>query len=134
MDGFVDRALVLAGGALYLNRSERNTECENATDRQQEAALQVYIDRMSELLLKEKLRTTDIQEVRDLARTRTLSILRVLDKRRSNLVFQFLREANLVDTPTSIFANANMMDTDLQGLNLLYGVRRRARDQVYYFY
>ncbi len=126
--------LVLAGGALYLNRSERNTERENATDRQQKAALQVNIDRISELLLKEKLRTTDIQEVRDLARTRTLSILRVLDKRRSNLVFQFLRETNLVDTPTSIFANANMMDTDLQGLNFLYGVRRRARDQVYYFY
>lgn len=81
--------LVLAGGALYLNRLERNTERENATNRQQEEALQVYIDRVSELLLKEKLRTIDIQELRDLARTRTLSILRVLDKGEVTWFFNF---------------------------------------------
>ena len=43
--------LFLAGGAFYLNRSERTTEREIAADRQQEAALQAYIDRMSELLI-----------------------------------------------------------------------------------
>jgi len=50
--------LVLAIGAFFLNQSERETERETAKDRQQEAALQAYIDNMSELLLKEKLRTT----------------------------------------------------------------------------
>ena len=58
--------LVLAIGAFYLERSERavdrktaddraKLERELATDRQQEAALQAYLDRMAELLLKENL-------------------------------------------------------------------------------
>ena len=45
----------LAGGAFYLNRSERAVEREIATDRQQEVALQTYLDRMTDLLLGEKL-------------------------------------------------------------------------------
>ena len=55
--------IVLAIGAYYLNRSERaverriaedraKLEREIATDRQQEATLQAYIDRISELLLE----------------------------------------------------------------------------------
>lgn len=47
--------LVLAIGALILNRSERETEREITKDRQQEAALQFYLDRMSELLLEKKI-------------------------------------------------------------------------------
>ena len=99
---------VLAGGAFFLNRSERNTEREIAMDRQQEAALQSYFDRMSELLLKEKLRTTRKSEVRDVARTRTLSIMRVLDTKRINLIIQFLSEAKLITDAKSIFNNAKM--------------------------
>jgi hypothetical protein len=55
--------LVLAAGAFYLERSERaverraaedhaKLEREIATDRQQEAALQTYLDRMADLLLE----------------------------------------------------------------------------------
>lgn len=109
---------VLAGGAIFLNRSERNTEREIATDRQQEAALQTYFDRMSELLLKEKLRTTKKAEVRDVARTRTLSIMRVMDTKRKVLIVQFLQEANLITDEKSLFKNANMQKMDLQYLSL----------------
>ncbi|MBN8658546.1 MAG: pentapeptide repeat-containing protein [Anaerolineae bacterium] len=112
--------LVLAGGAFFLNRSERKTEREIATDRQQDVALQTYFDRMSELLLKEKLRTTKKAEVRDVARTRTLSIMRVLDTKRNNIIIQFLREAELVTNNKSILIKANMRGMNLQGLNLGY--------------
>jgi hypothetical protein len=87
---------VLAGGAFFLNRSERNTEREIATDRQQEAALQSYLGRMAELLLKEKLRTTKKAEVRDVARTLTLTLLRGLDPTRKVIVLRFLIESGLI--------------------------------------
>lgn len=121
--------LVLAIGVFFLNRSERaierqtakdraELEREIAKDRQHEAALQAYLDHMSELLLKEKLRTTEIQEVRDLARTRTISILRGLDNKRSDLVIQFLREAKLIIDENSIMNGADMDGINLNGLDL----------------
>lgn len=132
--------LVLALGAFFLNRSERaverqiaddrrkedriladeraKLEREIAKDRQQEAALQAYIDRMSELLLKEKSRTTEIQEVRDVARTRTVSVMRGLDPNRNNQVIQFLRDANLIVDENSILNNAYMQKIELPNLDL----------------
>lgn len=120
---------VLALGAFVLNRSEKNLERQNlearsnlereiATDRQREAALQSYLDRMSELLLKEKLRTTEVQEVRDVARTLTISVMRTLDTTRNNLVLQFLREAKLITDENSILNNANMEGMNLANLDL----------------
>jgi len=112
--------LVLAGGVFYLNRSERaverriaedrtkedrrladdraKLEREIATDRQQEAALQAYIDRMAELLLKEELRNSEEnEEVCNVARIRTLTVLRGLDPKRKGLVLLFLKEAELIN-------------------------------------
>src|SRR6266568_9281838 len=43
--------LVLAVIAIFFNRAERKNEQAIATDNQQEAALQAYLDKMSELLL-----------------------------------------------------------------------------------
>lgn len=118
---------VLAGGAFYLNSSERNTEREIATDRQQEAALQSYLDRMSELLLKEKLQTTKKAEVRDVARTRTLTVLRGLDAVRKGLVVKFLYEAGLISKEKPIInltgaslLGANLRRADLHGADLKF--------------
>lgn len=121
--------LVLAIGAFFLQRSERAIERQAANnraelerdialDRQREEALQTYIDRMSELLLKEKLRTTKKKEIRDVARTRTISIMRVLDTKRNDLVIQFLREAKLVTDKNSILNGADMEKMSLSRLNL----------------
>lgn len=120
--------IVLALGVFILNRSERAIERENANnraelereiakDRQQEAALQSYIERMSELLIEKKLRTTKIKEIRDVARTLTISVMRTLDKDRNNLVIQFLREAQLITDKKSILNGANMEGMNLQGLD-----------------
>src|SRR5205823_13572712 len=68
-----------------------------ALDKQHEDLLQVYLDRMSELLLKEKLRSSKVSdEVRNVARVRTITILFQLDARRIGLVFAFLRQAGLM--------------------------------------
>ncbi len=69
-----------------------------ALDKQHEDLLQAYLDRMSELLLEKGLRTSpDGAEVRKVARTRTISVLRQLDARRVSDVFTFLHEAGLTD-------------------------------------
>jgi ABC-type nickel/cobalt efflux system permease component RcnA len=53
------------------------TEREIAADNQHEAALQAYLDKMSELLLKEKLRdSAEEDEIRKIARVWTLAVLR----------------------------------------------------------
>jgi uncharacterized protein YjbI with pentapeptide repeats len=121
--------VVLAVGAFYLNRSERaverqiaenraNLEREIASDRQKEDALQTYIDRMAELLIDKKLRTTEIKEVQDVARTRTITVMRGMDPRRNSLIIQFLREANLVIDEYSILKGANLEYLDLSNVFL----------------
>lgn len=107
--------LALAGGAFYLNRAERETERQIATDRQQEAALQSYLDRMSDLLLKENLRTSENEEVGNVARTRTLAVLRGLDARRKSVVLQFLHESKLVEGEKAVVI---LWDADLSGAEL----------------
>ena len=128
--------LVLAIGAFFLNRSEQSLERQAAKnraelereivkDRQQEAALQAYLDRMSDLLLKEKLLTTDKEEVHDLARTWTLTVLQGLDKERKGQVLKFLFDANLIKNINTIIplkgadlSGADLSDTNLSDINL----------------
>jgi uncharacterized protein YjbI with pentapeptide repeats len=122
--------LVLASGALYLNRSERaverkiaddraKLEREIATDRQQEAALQAYLDRMADLLLNENLRVSENEEVRNVARIRTLTVLRGLDAKRKGIVLRFLQESDHISgAPTIDLAGADLTEVDVTGANL----------------
>lgn len=123
--------LVLAGGVFYLNRSERNVERqiadnraklerEIATDRQQETALQSYFDRMAELLLTQNLLISDDEEVRNVARIRTLTVLQGLDENRKKYILLFLHEAGLITKGKSIINmfNANLSRVNLSGANL----------------
>lgn len=131
--------LVLAFGVFYLNRSERtierqrteervkeerklaedraNIERRIAIDSQQEAALQGYLDRMADLLLREKLGDSKSKnkEVRNVARVRTLTLLRGLDKTRKGLVLHFLNEAALINkvNPIVSLEGADLQNADL---------------------
>ena len=83
---------VLAVGGFVINltisRSEQEatkqraqSEREIAEDNQREAALQAFIDKLSELLLEKQLRqSTPEDEVRKIARVRTLTVLPRLDE------------------------------------------------------
>jgi uncharacterized protein YjbI with pentapeptide repeats len=98
-----------------------------ALDKQREDLLQIYLDRMSELLLEKKLGTSPDEEVRNVARVRTLTTIGQLDTKRQNAVLTFLREANLVDPEPgkSIVAlseaqlgNAALSETNFSSIDL----------------
>ncbi len=118
---------VLAGGALWFNwqarkieekGEEKRTQIEHeiANERYREEALQTYFNIITELLLREGLREriTD-QIVRDIARTRTISILRTLDGERRGLLLKFLYDAHLISKENSIIA---LNGAELKGSNL----------------
>ncbi len=123
--------IVLAVGAFLLNRSEREIERQRAeertkleheiaTDSQKEAALQSYLDRMADLLLKEKLRTTKNTEVREIAKIRTLTVLKGLDGKRKRMVLFFLKQAGLVrkEKPIIVLGGADFSNADLRNFGL----------------
>jgi uncharacterized protein YjbI with pentapeptide repeats len=120
--------LVLAVGALLFNLATTRTEQKIALDKQREDLFQKYLDCMSDLLLKENLRSSAVDaEARKFARVRTITILFQLDARRIGYVFAFLREAGLMSNkPNSSIVSlsqadlsrANLSETDLSGANL----------------
>lgn len=124
--------LILAGGVYFLYVSGREMgrrlfeeraqlEIKISADRQHEEALQIYIDRMSELLLKEKLSRFSPDEVRSVARIRTLAVLRGLDARRRGSLLLFLRDSRLVDREAVI----DLSGADLAGAILPFANLKR---------
>jgi pentapeptide repeat protein len=135
--------VVLAiGGYLFtytISRNERKaadrhneTEREIALDNQREAALQEYIDKMSELLLHEKLReAAELDEIVTIAQVRTLTVLPRLDAKLKKSLLQFLFDARLIyinrhiidlgsaDLSFADLNNAVLSNIDLSGANLV---------------
>lgn len=124
--------LALALVVLFFNQMNTSTERQIAEqryeqdqqialDKQREDVLQAYLDRMSELLLEKGLRTSQPDaEVRNVARTRTISVLRQLDGRRVGDVFAFLAEAGLVkdSDPIVSLEEADFSYVNWEGANL----------------
>src|SRR5260221_4346376 len=117
------------GGYLFNYTSSRNeqkatqvrdkTERDIASDNQRETALQEYINKMSELLLDKDhpLRESAPEdEVRKIARVRTLTVLPRLDIRRKWHVLQFLYESRLIEKSKRIvdLATADLRKDDLR--------------------
>src|SRR5260370_14950088 len=117
--------VVLAIGGYLLNLTLKRSEQDATLDNQREAALQGYIDKMSELLLKDHLRESILlprddsksffrrilrrlsgtsqtylevepEEVQTIARVRTLTVLSRLDGVRKGSVLQFLYDSGLL--------------------------------------
>jgi uncharacterized protein YjbI with pentapeptide repeats len=139
-------SLVLTVGVFYLIRSEHEIEQEGVgenakpereavADRQQEAAFQSYLDRMAELLQEKHLRTSENEEVRNAAKTRTLSVLERLDGKHRGMVLRFLKESGLIELKPVIdlhqanLAQADLERTDLNGANLTGAYLTEARLQ-----
>ena len=124
---------VIAGGVLLMSRSQRVGERQRAkerlaleqeieSDRQQEEALQAYFDRIIELVLKEKLSKFSPDEVRNVAKTRTHTVLRLLDGRRKGMVVLFLRDAGLIDRADAVI---DLCGADLRGARLVSASLKR---------
>jgi uncharacterized protein YjbI with pentapeptide repeats len=122
--------LFLAAAALVVRTSQRDNsrqrleersalEHEIETDRQREEALQMYFDRIIELVLKEKLSKFSPEEVRMVAKTRTHAVLRELDGRRKGMVILFLKDSNMIDREAVIdLAGADLREASLAFANL----------------
>jgi hypothetical protein len=95
----------LALVALIFNQATTSTERQIGLDKQRDDLLREFLDRMSELLLEKGLRASPADaEIRNVARTRTISVLRQLDPRRVSDVFTFLREAGLMNAADPIIS------------------------------
>ena len=138
--------LVLAVGGYLFSQTQKNrdqkitdqrakVEREIATDRAQENLLQAYLDRMTELLLEKGLRSSEVQsEVRAVARSRTLAVLRGLDGIRKGLLLRFLYESQLIEKDKVVvsligadLSEANLRDAYLHDAGL-YGANLRGAD------
>lgn len=117
--------IVIAFGGLWFNLSQRKTELEIADRNREEdkilaaermdlerelarekdqiTILDSYLDRMNNLLLSYELRNSDHRdEVRTIARARTIATLINLDAKRREQVLQFLIEAGLIKNDETI--------------------------------
>ncbi len=110
--------IVLAIGGYLFNHSTSKSEQAVALANQHEVALQTYIDKMSELLLENKLRDSKPEdEVRKIARSRTLTVLHSLDQIRKRSVLQFLYESDLINKDMG-GCIVSLDGANLKGINL----------------
>ena len=118
--------VLLAVGAASINwiailNEERRAEVERETEiaRARDTALQSYLDEMTKLLLDRELRISQPgEEVREVARVRTLAVMRQLDATRNGIVLRFLSESGLVETVNSPDAVLSLSNANLHGIDL----------------
>lgn len=112
---------MLAIGGYLFSLANSSTEQEIALNNQREARLQDYLDKTSELLLEKHLRKSPIDdEVRKIARVRTLTVLRRIDGERKASVLRFLYESDLInkDKPIMHLEDAGLSEAELIVANL----------------
>jgi uncharacterized protein YjbI with pentapeptide repeats len=117
---------------------EARQRAQEAESQAQYSALQAYLDQMSQLMLEEHLRSSEVDsEVRALARARTQTVLGQLDSDRKASVVQFLYEASLIKGEDPVLnlsgvslrgglRGANLSQLDLSHANLSGAVLRGA--------
>jgi uncharacterized protein YjbI with pentapeptide repeats len=113
-------AVIGIGAWVFTTKQVQAREAEHI-DNQREEALQDYIDEMLKLLLVNDLRhASDDDEVRKIARVRTLTVLRRLDPDRKASVLHFLQEADLVNKDTCLveLEGVDLSEARLNGIRL----------------
>jgi uncharacterized protein YjbI with pentapeptide repeats len=117
--------VVVVMGAIF-TRAQSESQQKAEEQRAQGTALQSYLDQMSELLIDGDLRNSNQDdEVRTLARARTLTILNSLDGQSKGSVMRFLKEAELIEQgkfhDRSDYPIINLYRADLAEADLTYG-------------
>lgn len=112
--------VVVGLGAAWYTAQQGKVSERESTDNQRETALQAYIDKISELILKEHLveLTPEYDEVRKIARVRTLTVLRRLDGDRKGSVINFLQESGLIKHGMEDNPIIHLKDADLRKAQL----------------
>ena len=111
--------LVLFLVAYGFNLLQNSHSEQLATDQQQQTDLNTYIDHMSDLLITDKLHDSKMSrdEVRRVARARTLIVLTRLDPERKRFIVQFLFETHLIDQKSSANPSYPLVTLDYADLN-----------------
>jgi uncharacterized protein YjbI with pentapeptide repeats len=108
--------LALAAIGLWFSAQQEARQQQLEEQRAQNAALEAYLDQMSQLMLEGDLLSSEADNaVRTLARARTQTVLGRLDSDRKASVVQFLYEASLINKEPPVL---NLSDVDLRGANL----------------
>jgi len=107
--------LLLALAAYYFTKTQRDKDIEISTSGRQEEALQMYLDKMTELILTQNLkwRTGEISRI---ARARTLTILDMLSGKLKGRVLCFLLESDLLSGKKPFI---DLESANLAGLEIL---------------
>lgn len=122
--------VVVIMGADY-TRTQSESQQQTEEQRADDAALQSYLDQMSELLIDGDLRGSNLdEEVRTLARARTWTVLNRLDGQGKGSVMRFLQEAKLIERgqfhDRSDYPIISLHEADLRKADLTYGNLYRA--------
>lgn len=124
--------VVLTGGGIWFNMHQNGTnravaerqheiDLHIADDNQQEAALQAYLDHLSQLLLDKQLKeSAPGSAIRELAHARTLTAVWHVGKFRKGVLLKFLYEAHLISRENAIIElhEADLSDAHLDGIDL----------------
>ena len=115
--------ITIGAAVPLLNWLQKKRELDVENQRAQDEALQAYLDHMGQMLLDKDRplrQSTEGDEVRTIARARTLTMLARLDGERKRSVVQFLYEAGLINTSGGIIAlrAVNLKGVDLMSANL----------------
>lgn len=112
--------LFLAFGAWYLSRSEKRADRRREADRFEHDNLSKYLELMTQLLIKEKIKDNNKAEVRSVGRTQTLRIIQVVSRQKKGQILQFLFESGLINKNPIINLNGgNFNDSNLESITLI---------------
>lgn len=109
--------IVLGLGAYWFSYQDRKKEYDIAQRRQYEQVIASYLEKMADLMLTQKLRTSidDLEsEPRNVAQALTITSLRILDLEHQNTIFSFLRDTGL----DRILNKASMQSLELSGAKI----------------
>ena len=128
--------LALATVGVWFSARQKNTELAIEDERQQDTALENYLEKMSDLLINKHLgEASDGDPVRAVARAWTLTILPRMTPRRKRQIVRFLSESRLgrksqkvktTQQPIISLLAADLNTADLRGLYLKGAVLEHA--------
>jgi uncharacterized protein YjbI with pentapeptide repeats len=123
--------VAVALGTLWFTTKQSQVSSSENKDNQRETALQAYFDKISDLLIANHLdESAGNEQIREITRLRTLTVLRRFDAERKGSVLMFLHESGLIskdkcildlrsaDLRNAYLGGANMGGTRLSSVNL----------------
>jgi len=115
-------SITAAVGLANLRLTRKNLEQQRELEalRAQGTALQAYYEQIGKLLTDKDLRNTKLEEIRELARAQTLTVLREVDSNGKGSLIIFLHGAGLIraENPTVSLSGADLQRVNLEGAEL----------------